>query len=55
MKLALFFVLHQTEGSTCEESICNESSMYESDSTFYRQSEGLWPNISYLDMNGLLY
>ncbi|KAK2900890.1 hypothetical protein Q8A67_009005 [Cirrhinus molitorella] len=28
-----------TEGSTCEESICNESSMYESDSTFYRQSE----------------
>ncbi|XP_073705070.1 rab effector MyRIP isoform X2 [Garra rufa] len=28
-----------TEGSTCEESVCNESSMYESDSTFYRQSE----------------
>ncbi|CAM4591512.1 unnamed protein product [Leuciscus chuanchicus] len=28
-----------TEGSTCEESICNESSVYESDSTFYRQSE----------------
>ncbi|XP_059419551.1 rab effector MyRIP-like isoform X2 [Carassius carassius] len=28
-----------TEGSTYEESVCNESSMYESDSTFYRQSE----------------
>ncbi|XP_051552895.1 rab effector MyRIP-like [Myxocyprinus asiaticus] len=28
-----------TEGSTYEESICNESSVYESDSTFYRQSE----------------
>ncbi|XP_067309690.1 rab effector MyRIP isoform X2 [Pseudorasbora parva] len=28
-----------TEGSTCEESVCNESSVYESDSTFYRQSE----------------
>ncbi|XP_016309989.1 rab effector MyRIP-like isoform X3 [Sinocyclocheilus anshuiensis] len=28
-----------TEGSTCEESVCNESSMYESDSTFYKQSE----------------
>lgn len=42
-----------TEGSTCEESGCNESSMYESDSTFYRQSEGLWSN-NYLDMYGLL-
>ncbi|TRY97672.1 hypothetical protein DNTS_035480 [Danionella cerebrum] len=28
-----------TEGSTYEESICNESSVYESDCTFYRQSE----------------
>ncbi|XP_016375135.1 rab effector MyRIP isoform X3 [Sinocyclocheilus rhinocerous] len=31
--------LTATEGSTYEESGCNESSMYESDSTFYRQSE----------------
>ncbi|XP_043112641.1 rab effector MyRIP isoform X6 [Puntigrus tetrazona] len=31
--------LTATEGSTYEESVCNESSMYESDSTFYRQSE----------------
>lgn len=44
-----------TEGSTNEESICNESSVYESDSTFYKQSKGLWSNISYLDMYGLLY
>ncbi|XP_067220025.1 rab effector MyRIP isoform X2 [Chanodichthys erythropterus] len=28
-----------TEGSTNEESICNESSVYESDSTFYKQSQ----------------
>ncbi|XP_048019173.1 rab effector MyRIP isoform X2 [Megalobrama amblycephala] len=28
-----------TEGSTNEESICNESSVYESDSTFYKQSK----------------
>ncbi|XP_030630448.1 LOW QUALITY PROTEIN: rab effector MyRIP [Chanos chanos] len=28
-----------TEGSTYEESTCNEGSVYESDSTFYRQSE----------------
>ncbi|XP_058602216.1 rab effector MyRIP isoform X2 [Onychostoma macrolepis] len=31
--------LTATEGSTYEESGCNESSMYESDSTFYKQSE----------------
>ncbi|XP_051737653.1 rab effector MyRIP isoform X3 [Ctenopharyngodon idella] len=28
-----------TEGSTNEESVCNESSVYESDSTFYKQSK----------------
>ncbi|KAK9979307.1 hypothetical protein ABG768_012743 [Culter alburnus] len=28
-----------TEGSTNEESICNESSVYESDSTFFKQSQ----------------
>ncbi|KAK2822611.1 hypothetical protein Q5P01_022676 [Channa striata] len=30
-----------TDGSACEESICNEGSVCESDSTFYRQSEEL--------------
>ncbi len=47
MKWAVHFFA-ATEGSTYEESGCNES-----DSTFYKQSEGLWSN-HYLDMNRLL-
>lgn len=44
MSILCLFTLMSTsvcaEGSAYEESICNEGSICESDSAFYRQSEG---------------